>query len=598
MTEQITFNGTPAERALAEQIHEVMRLQGKFFAANAPLRQYLNNIVAHFATRRNEAPDTVRQAVSAALNANGDVFTQEVDGDDVIIITGKRGGYIAAKVDRSHSLGARLYEPTNPLPVDDISVVITTVRPTLPKIEPIYVSDYWLNGGQDSVEGEYTTADEFGGVIADHGEAAPELIGRSVPRRGDMMRINLPQGISIDLAQSTDHIMTLHGEAIISALRATIEKDSYKRIAMFGDFVAVEQDVRSFSKNEIRQIIEYIEDEVQEPVADQDILVNILRVNARAVDFEQQRFALNYRLIKDLEFVGSASINLWSTRKLLDKIGSNKRFKAADMGALFSYLEEGFDDSVTITPVETIQARGYVDHTVTFFECDYGVLPLTKALAAILPSPVINRQTSAVLTVDMPQLSYQFKVNVRYPAANRGGWIQGLDIFRDAFVPGAIIRIAQTDAPNVVTITYNEADERVEKLLFVDDSKKKSKFAFAERSFACDIDEDMLTTVESIGRIRQIKFLELGDRRNVAQLIERVFAAFGEEVGTKHAPAYQLAFEPLYMVITAYRSISRDYLRQTISDMANCALVNNASGTWECRISDEEDNAGDDSEDE
>jgi predicted MPP superfamily phosphohydrolase len=134
--------------------------------------------------------------------------------------------------------------------------------------------------------------------------------------------------------------MGLHGEAIISALRSSIEKDPIKRFAVFGNHVADEHDVRSFSKNEIRQITEYIENEQQVPVLDSDILVNVLRVNPRAVDYERQRFALNYRLLKDLEFVGVAGANLWATRKLLDKIGANKRIKAADMAAFVNHLEE------------------------------------------------------------------------------------------------------------------------------------------------------------------------------------------------------------------------------------------------------------------
>lgn len=591
MTDQITFKGTPAERALAEQIHEVLRLQGMFYPVDAPVRQLLGNLVSYFAQRRGESPDKTRSDVAAAINANPEIFTQEVQDEDVMIITGRRGAYVQPKVDRSHSLVTRFYEPVNPLPVDDISVVITTTRPVLPKIDPVFVSDYWLNGGVSSEsEGNFDTiiipADDLPYVPNADGDSP--LIGQTPRRRSNQMRINLPQGISIDLAQSTDYIMALSGDAIVSALRTALEKDPYERFAVFANMVAAKQDVRSFGKNEIRSITDYIENEVGAPVEDKDILVHVMRVSARSVDFEQQLFALNYRLHKDLEFVGVSGVSMWATRKLLDKMSANRRFKASDMGALFSYLEEGLDDSVAVDSVEQIQSRGSVSHTLSFFEWDYGVLPFNRALAAILPAPIVSRQNTAVIRVEVPQIpGFHFDISVRFPMSGRGGWLQGFDSFfqdQEILAPGATITLKRTNAANVIQLSYNEADQRIESLLYVDDSKKKSKFAFREYSFACDVEEELLTTQAAIGRIRRIKFLELAERRNIVSLVERIFEAFGEEVGTRQAPAYQLGFEQLYLVASAYRSVSRDFLRDTLTTHPNCQLVNHTAGLWSCRI--------------
>lgn len=589
MTIQLPFLGTPAERALAEQIHDIMRLQARFYAKEAPIRQSLKNIVSYFVARRGGDELSVTQEVIAALNANQDIFAQEIaDDDEIIITTSTQGKYVPLAFDRSHSLANRLYEPENPLPIDDMSVVFTTNRPTVPTIEPVYISDYWLNGSSSAESQAYDAVanqtDEPGTLVPDDVIVGATTKPKSVNPR-DAMRINLPQGISIDLAQPTATIMQQHGDAVVSALRGVIEKDTLKRIAVFGNHVALERDVRTYSKNEIRQIVDYIENEIGDPVTDTDILVNVLRVNARAVDFERQRFALNFRLLKDLEFVGVNGANLWATRKLLDKIGANKRIKAADMGALVNHLEEGFDDSVNVVSAESIHAKGSVDHTLTYFEWEYGVLPLTKALAAVLPEPVINRQSAAVVTFEVPQHNYSFGINVRFPAGARGGWLQGFDeFFRSVLVPGALITIRRTTQPNVVSLTYGEGDERIESLLAIEEGKKKSKFTFVESQFTCVVDDELLPTIGNVGRIRRIKFFELSERKNMNALIEALFVGFGEKAGTKQEPLYQIEFEQLYNRMTVYRSVTRNYLLHALQEHTDCRLVNSASGLWECKV--------------
>lgn len=589
MTTLPTFAGTPSERTLAEQIHEIMRMQGRFFADDAPIQQRVSHLVDFFAPRRGGDEASTRAEINAAINANPAVFVQSNDADDVIITTARTGVYHARIADTKHSLQARLYEPTRPLPLDDLSVVMTTTRPTLPKIDPVYVSDYWLSDAPSSDNSEQYTYEDGSIEPVAVQPASDVLVTAAKPSlhiHRDATRVTLPQGITIDVALSLDHVMGLHGEAVISALRSSIEKDPIRRFAMFGNHVADEHDVRSFSKNEIRQVIEYIENEQQVPVLDSDILVNVLRVNPRAVDYERQRFALNYRLSKELEFVGVTGANLWATRKLLDKIGANKRIKAADMTAFVNHLEEGFDDSLTVTPVATIQQRGSVEHKLTFFEWEYGILPFNNALAAILPTPVINRQNNAVLTFEMTQHNhYAISVNVRFPAIRRGGWLQGFDeLFREWFVPGAIITISRTNQPNVLTISYSEVDDRVEQLLYIDDSKKKSKYAFTEMRITSTVDEDLLPTQANVGRIRKIKFFEISERKNIHTLLENIFVGFGEEVGSKQDPVYRLSFEQMFAVMSVYRSVTRKYLLHFLDEYERCKRVDHTNGVWDCHV--------------
>jgi len=602
MTTLPTFAGTPAERTLAEQIHEVMRMQGHFFASDAPIQQRVSHLVTFFAPRRGGDEAATHAEINAALSANPEIFAQTSDGEDIIITTARAGIYRARVADTKHSLQARLYEPEHPLPLDDLSVVMTTTRPTMPKIDPVYVSEYWLSDAPPAEDGSEIDEDADVDIDTDDQVITADMnvapVKTPLHMHRDTTRVTLPQGITIDVALSLDHIMGLHGEAIISALRSSIEKDPIKRFAVFGSHVADEHEVRSFSKNEIRQITEYIESEQQVPVLDSDILVNVLRVNPRAVDYERQRFALNYRLLKDLEFVGVAGANLWATRKLLDKIGANKRIKAADMAAFVNHLEEGFDDSLTVTPAATIQQRGSVEHKLTFFEWEYGILPFNDALEAILPTPVINRQGNAVLTFEMAQHAhYSISVNVRFPAGTRGGWLQGFDeLFREWFVPGAAIIISRTNQANVLTIGYQEVDDRIEQLLFIDDSKKKSKYAFAEMRVTSTVDEDLLPTQANVGRIRKIKFFEISERKNIHTLLENIFMGFGEEVGSKQDPIYRLSFEQLFAVMSVYRTVTRKYLLHVLDEHEQCKRVNNTNGMWDCRVdvvvNERNDNAG------
>lgn len=580
----LQFTGTPAERALAAQIHELMRMQGQFFAHDAPIRQYISALVKYLAPQRGGDENQTTREIIAALTANSAIFAQSTDGDDVVVTTARNGGYNPPQVDTKHSLGSRLYEPVNPLPLDDLSVVMTTTRPVVPKIDPVYVSDYWLNGGTDSSAGTPDGSDESDESF-DETAAAPFVTTAKVPHARRDTRIALPQGITIDISQSMDHVMALHGEAIANALRNAIEKDPMKRFVMFGNLVAAELDVRSFGKNEIRSITEYIEEERAEPVIDKDILDHVLRVGVKSADYERQRFALNVRLLKELEFVGVAGANLWATRKLLDKIGANKRIKSADMAALVNHLEEGFDDSLSLVTAETLAQRGAVEHKLTFFEWEYGVLPFNDALATILPSQISTRQNNAILTFEVPQHNFSTNINVRFPVGTRGGWLQGFDqLFREFLVPGSIITINRTAKPNVLSISFLEGDERYEELLYVDDSKKKSKFAFAETRITTLVDEDYLPTRQHVGNIRKIKFFELAERKNIMLLIESIFVGFGKEVGSKQQPIYRMEFAPLFAVLSMYRSVTRSYLAHVLAEAEQCALVNGTANTWECSV--------------
>src|SRR5438034_7948133 len=121
MSDRPTFTGTSDQRALAEQIFNIMSTQGVLFAADAPIRQSLVNLTEFLATQRKADPSEVRHEIDAALKENNDIFLREERGDDVIYVISRLGTYRPRQEDHSHMFKRRLYEPENPLPVDDIS---------------------------------------------------------------------------------------------------------------------------------------------------------------------------------------------------------------------------------------------------------------------------------------------------------------------------------------------------------------------------------------------------------------------------------------------------------------------------------------------
>jgi hypothetical protein len=138
-----TFEGTPEQQALATEIFQLMVRQGAMFAKDAPIRQSLSNLAEFLAQQRNIEHDTIAQKIDATLSANSSVFQREQHEGEVIYTTSRLGTFQPRQPDMLHTFKERLYQPENPLPIDDISVVVSTSRPTLTTVEPVYISDYW-----------------------------------------------------------------------------------------------------------------------------------------------------------------------------------------------------------------------------------------------------------------------------------------------------------------------------------------------------------------------------------------------------------------------------------------------------------------------
>jgi hypothetical protein len=388
--------------------------------------------------------------------------------------------------------------------------------------------------------------------------------------------LTLPNGVQIDLRRPAADLMGQYGPTLIAQFRQAIESDPLRRIVTFGNDAYPEAAVDSFGKNDLRRIRDYLL-ETGEPMLDTQIIADIFYHNPRQNDYETFRFALNYRLgrEKDFEFVGVEGARLWST-KGMPAIGT-KRVKASEMGQLTGYLEEGFDDSLAEQSAEAIRRGGSLSHILTFFEWEYGILPYTKALAALLPTPLLSDQRTAVLRFESPQHYTSALAELRYPTGNRGGWLQGLeDFFHEHLVPGAMITIARTAEPHIFTLTYEEQEPTQDRLLTLDE--KKNKLAFANVTYYCAVDEDMLVNQQQFGRLRNLKSLPMSERRKADVTLEHVFETVGEPVGTRSEPRYQATTGELFVGLNVLRPASRDYLSHLLND--GDLFENSGGDTW------------------
>jgi hypothetical protein len=590
MSDQPTFTGNANQRVLAEQIFRIMRTQGALFAADTPIRQTLGNLTDFFAAQRKADPSEVRQEIDAALRENTSVFAREEHDGDVIYVISRLGAYRPRPEDTSHMFKRRLYEPDNPLPVDDISVVVTTTRPALTTVEPVFISDYWqqqagivpppappVEAEEAISAAEPSEEAPVGAVVEEAPAAAVEETPAAVPATVNTL-MTLPNGVQIDLRRPVEDLIGQYGPTLVAQFRAAIENDPLRRIVTFGNDAYPEAAVPNFGKNDLRRIRDYIM-ETGEPLLDTQIIADIFYHNPRQADYEPFRFALNYRLNreKDFEFVGIAGARLWSARGL-SAIGG-KRLKASEMGQIAAYLEEDFDDSLADQSVDAIRKGGALSHILTFFEWEYGMLPFTKALAALLPTPLLPDQRTAVLRFESPQHYTSSLVELRYPTGNRGGWLQGLEeFFHERLVPGALITLARTEEPHVFTLTYEEQAETTDRLLVLDE--KKNKFAFANVAYYCAVDSDMLVNQQQYGRLRNLKSLPMNERRKGDVVLEHVFETFGEPVGTRSEPRYYATADELYVALNVLRPASHSYLDHLLKNGEFFVADESTPGAW------------------
>src|SRR5690242_14744937 len=111
MSDKPNFSGSAEQKALAEQVFQLMSAQGAFFANDAPIKQTLANLADFIAVQRKADRAKVVQEIDAALSKNEAVFGREERDDAVIYVISRLGAYRPRLDDTSHMFKQRLYEP-------------------------------------------------------------------------------------------------------------------------------------------------------------------------------------------------------------------------------------------------------------------------------------------------------------------------------------------------------------------------------------------------------------------------------------------------------------------------------------------------------
>lgn len=559
------FAGSEEEQALGQRILEAFALFGVTYAREALIRQSATNL-ATFLSRNGDA--VTPEQIDAVVRRNPQIFAREERDGTIIIGTTRAGRAQPGGPDTIHTFRQRLYEPERPLATDDLNNVVTLVKPVITVVEPVHISGYWLgkrSAASATAEAEDAVAEEApatdGAVAAREEEVAPVVTTPTVvsPAAAPALpptSIVLSDGAVVDLRLPLDQLQERFGESIQAEIRSALNDDALKRVVSFGDYFYAADALPTFGKNDLRRIRDFILEQA-EPLTDSTIMTDLYRERPGSPTFDLARFALDYRLSreKDFEFVGVPGMHLWSA-KGLPAIGT-KRLKASDIGQLYSYLVEGFDD-------DDQAIEGMAQHTLTFFEWEYGILPLNGALESLLPPPLLADQRTAVIRLESAQHYGVYLCELRYPTGQRGGWLWGLDeFFREYLVPGVTITLQATEDPTLFTLQYDEGPGVETKLLTLDE--KRNRFAFMSVTYYARPDETLIPSQARYTKLRNLKPLPINERKKTEAVIIHVFETVGEQLGSKDEPLYWIQFDELWLALNVLRPVSRSYLEHLLA---------------------------------
>ncbi len=522
----LQFNGSPEDQEVAAEAFQVVSALGRFYARTAPIRASLESLAGYFASRHKERPaDEWGAELDRVLSANPSVFLREETDSGVVFVTTREGTspVPASPADQTHSLPSRFTEPLpmpEPPPVARrrAEVIAPTPEPSpvsIPEIEPELLTE-------QPVE-----------VVPEPVEVAPVEPERAV-------------------AETVTDFSEVEPAAIGDALAAQLRFDP--TVANFGDLWMVEDKVPRLSRGELRRIREYLL-ERGEPLADDLLVQDVMGVRQSSDSYDLTRFALNYRLSREhreFEYVGTPDRRLWSTNGL-PVIGTTKR-KASEIGTDYRYL---LDDQ----PEELNRSEPVVDHVLTLYEYQFGVLPLSPEFAALFPAPMLPDQRAAVLVMESPQTYETFFVELRYPTSNRGGYVAGFEgFFAENVVPGALITLERTEKNGKYLLEYLPISGQERKLLHLDE--KKGRYVFRPTMFYCATQDNMLLSENRFPRLANEKPLDDRTRRRPEQVLIWAFERIGEREGSGEVPRYMAILDDLFAVVNVERPMSAEALRK------------------------------------
>lgn len=565
------FAGSKANQKLAERVFGVFRARGAFFSDSAPIRLSITQLVEFLDA--TEGPDNWSSKVDKALTASPDVFLREEADGDVFFTTTKQGKAsvdVLTTDDEPNNLKTRFATPepvretARPRRVLESTGESSVIETGDQAFEKSYAPDSWqaavaaaLREAQARDQGVPGAIDEPAGFniedLVDLSEAAADMESDE-PSVEDLEEILIDEqpvdlvATPIDLSNATD-------DELISAIKISLESDP--DIARWGDLWMHESKVARLSRGDLRKAQEYI-DENGEPLGDVELVQDLRSVNAGSPDFPLERFTVNFRLsreVRDFEYLGTSTEGLWATTNM-PGVGSEKR-KASELGQDYRFLTD-------YQNVPDGLEEGIVEHVLTFYEYQYGVLPLDASIGSIMPKPAFADQRAARLTMEAPQTGETFTIELRFPTGNRGGYIVGLDaFFEENLVPGALVTIEATENPRHFIIEYFQMSGQDRRLLSID--ARKNRYVFKPTTFYCGLQDDMLVDENRFPRLADAEPLDERTRRRPEQVVARTFERVGENVGSATEPRWSATLLDLLAAANVERPISADFLRDILT---------------------------------
>ncbi|CAA9577022.1 MAG: FIG00502883: hypothetical protein [uncultured Thermomicrobiales bacterium] len=601
---EVRFAGTSDEQALAERLLGLLRARGRFQSAGTPIRVSLSSI-GEFLTSQGDA--AAAAALGAAVAANPAVFAvEERNGEQLVVTTTAGRAPNHRETVSGHDFAQRFMSP-QPKPE----------RPALPVRERARVDPSWATlpavlGDLDFEDEEPEVDLDVDGALADRpvdlpvevvagpaveaptvavetpesapaeveplAAAAPEAVRAAepaavapsapVPTAAPPMSAAPPVAVTPPVpvtppvaartftrpAVSYTDVTGVDDLHLAAAIRRRLESDP--RIANFGEQWMMEDRVPRFSRGDLRRMKDYLQEQEQ-PLTDHVLVQDVLGIRPSTPDFETMRFAVNFRLSREhreFEFVGTANQRFWSTTGL-PQIGTTRR-KPNEIGTDYRYLLE----EVTAAGAPAPRSAPSLDHVLTFYEYQHGLLPYDATMRALLPAPLLPNQKSAVLTFESPQSYTTYLVELRFPTPNRGGFILGLDdLFAENLVPGAVISLSRTENDGHYLVEYIAESAESVRLLELDE-RRALRYVFRPTTYACGVDERLLLTEERFGRLNGEKPVDEKVRRRP----EAVVAATFERVGEHREANFTADFDALFAGVNVERPVSETLLRSIL----------------------------------
>lgn len=606
----LAFSGSAKEQEIASAAFNVLRARGMFMSDNSPIRVLKSQLVEYLTSTVGAS----EKDIDAAFAANEVVFGTVESADGELFVVTTRDGYAPTEAPEgmSHSLQQRLMTP-EPKPE----------KPAMPVRERVRVDPSWASFQMPQVEEDEEIEEEFE-ELADLSEPfiedetvaveeakvepaaetevvvekAPEpvvepepVVATDVVEEAPVVETE-PEPVAVDevvveeqpaiveekrepepivvpepepavtrpttpAIQPTD-LTGYSDEDIAAAVTETLV--AAPQALEFGGRWASSDRAHRLSRGDLRRIRDYI-DESEQPLTDATLVQDILKVRQDHPEYETALFGLNYWLDRerDFEFVGTRDQPFWSTSNL-PPIGTNLR-KPNEIGNDYRFLAESID-------AESVEHRSVssVDHVVTFYEWQLGLLPFDEEMQKLFPAPVSHDQRTAVFTFEFPQTYSIYLAELRYPTPNRGGFFLGLDDFYlEQLVPGAIISISATENDGHYKVEYLPASEQSDRLLELDD-KRSPRYHYRPTSFACEVDPAWALNEDRFPRLNGERPLADKVRRRNDAVVESTFERIGEDMGDGKSLA---SFEDLLTAVNIERPFSESLLRQTLEEHAS-----------------------------